>query len=80
MLDAGHRHSRWRFADVLKVNVTGFVIDWSAEEFRDAVYSVLNEPSLARKVGSTARKMIEDTFSIKKVNEGVLSVYKEILA
>ena len=68
------------FAEIVKENETGFVVDRdSGEEIEKAVRQIVGDRERHKEMCQMARKHVEEKFDIKYEAEKIVGVYKEML-
>jgi len=55
----------------------GLVINTNDKELKEALDYLLENPSLCRLMGENARKLVEEKFSLDKIVDGVVAMFKE---
>lgn len=66
--------------EVVRDGDTGLLIEpGNTEELEAALRRLLSEPSLRRSMGESARRYVEDTFSVQRMVEGNIAIYERVL-
>jgi len=67
--------------DVIQDGVNGILVDaGSADQIRDAVKTIISDEALARRLGASARRTIEENYSIKIVAEKYMELYRGLVS
>ncbi len=67
-------------ASLVEHGRTGWLCEPAAADIRRAVSEVLEDPARAEDVGRAARRMVEERFSLPRVAEQELALYRELAA
>jgi len=57
---------------------TGFLFD-TAAEYRDIVTSLVNDPAYRTRIGTTARKVVRETFDLTVIAKRYAALYRELI-
>jgi len=67
-------------SDIISHKVTGFVISPHNEnEWSDMLIEIVKNPTMAKQMGDSGRKTLEEKYSIQKMQENILSMYSNCL-
>lgn len=56
----------------------GFVVGWNEEKIRNAIFTILNDEKIKRKLGINGRKMVREKFTLTRVVERLEELYREV--
>lgn len=64
--------------EIIRDNENGYLVETSADSIRKAIKEVLDNQNLQEKISQNARKTILDNFSLEKILEKEMSLYKKL--
>jgi glycosyltransferase involved in cell wall biosynthesis len=67
--------------DLVEHGVNGYLVSpGNAKELEHAIFTILDDPSLATRMGKEGRKRISNRFSAATMVDSIEQVYRELLA